>query len=289
MADEPVSAWREPGTQRARRWAKRNRTAVTSVGVALVAGVVGLAAVLAVQTRSKAELASSLVRETQAGLELAAANSELARSRDAVQARYDLAVEAIQTFHTGVSEDLLFKEEAFKELRNRLLKSASDFYGKLGALLGKETDAASRRALWQANYEVAKLTEKVGRNEDALAAHRAVLAAREALAAEPGAEGGVAVEVGRSLVALAALLEATGQTAEALAEYRKSEALLASLTGADPSARAALADCRSQMAWLLSITGKSRPRGPRWRIAGRRWPGSCPSRGRASRHWRPTG
>ena len=86
MADEPVSAWREPLTRRARRWARQNRTAMTLAGVALVAGVVGLAAVLAVQTQSKAELAASLGRETQAKVKLAAANTELARSKDAVQA-----------------------------------------------------------------------------------------------------------------------------------------------------------------------------------------------------------
>ena len=68
------------------------------------------------------------------------------------------------------------------------MKSAADFYGKLGALLGKETDLASRRALAAANFELADLTDKVGRKEDALAAHRAVLAAREAPAAEPGAD-----------------------------------------------------------------------------------------------------
>ena len=82
-------------------------------------------------------------------------------------------------FHTGVSEDFLLKEEKFKELRNWLSKRAVDFYGKLCALLGKETDIASRRALVQSNFELAGLTGKVGRNEDALAAHRAVLAARE--------------------------------------------------------------------------------------------------------------
>ena len=38
MADEPVSAWREPLSRRARRWAKRNRTAVACVAVALIAG-----------------------------------------------------------------------------------------------------------------------------------------------------------------------------------------------------------------------------------------------------------
>ena len=146
MADEPVTAWREPFSRRARRWARRNRTAVTAAAVALVAGVVGLSAVLAVQTRAKADIARSLASETRANTALAAANAELTRSKAAVQARYDLAVEAIKTFHTGVSEDFLLKQDQFKELRDRLLKSASDFYGKLGALLGKETDLASRRA-----------------------------------------------------------------------------------------------------------------------------------------------
>ena len=49
MADEPVSAWREPFSRRARRWARRNRTAVAAALVALVAGVVGLGAVAGVQ------------------------------------------------------------------------------------------------------------------------------------------------------------------------------------------------------------------------------------------------
>ena len=149
-----------------------------------------------------------------------------------------------------MSEDFLLKEEKFKELRDRLLKSASDFYGKLGALLGKDTDIASRRALAQSNFELADLTGKVGRNEDALAAHGAVLAAREALAAEPAAGVLAKVDVGRSLIAVAGLLEATGKTDEALASYRRSESLLAGPAGADPSARAALAACRSQMGWL---------------------------------------
>ena len=121
-----------------------------------------------------------------------------------MQARYDLAVDAIKTFHTGVSEDFLLKQDQFKELRDRLLKSAADFYGKLGDLLGNETDVASRRALAQANFELADLTDKVGRPEDALAAHRAVLARREALAADPAADPEAKADVGRSLTAVAA-------------------------------------------------------------------------------------
>ncbi len=236
MADEPVSAWRERLPRRARRWGRRNRTAVAAVAVAVVAGVIGLSSVAAVQTK---------------------ANAELTRSNAAVQVRYDLAVAAIKTFHTGVSEDFLLKEDQFKGLRDRLLKSASDFYSKLGTLLGKETDFASRRALAQSNFELAQLTSKIGRKEDALAAHRAVLAARESLAAEPGSDVQMKVDVGRSLIEVASLLrDTTGKADEALATFRSSESLLANLAGSDATARAALAVCRMQMSFLLNSAGK---------------------------------
>src|SRR5262249_2497000 len=113
MADERVTAWREPRARTLMRWLTRHRTGVTGAAAAARAGLVGLGAVATVQAR---------------------ANAELTRSRAAVQARYDLAVEAIKTFHTGVSEDFLLKEDKFKELRDRLLRSASEFYERLGAL-----------------------------------------------------------------------------------------------------------------------------------------------------------
>jgi eukaryotic-like serine/threonine-protein kinase len=233
MADEPVTAWREP---LARRWARRNRTPVTAAAVALLAGVVGLSAVLVVEAR---------------------ANVALADANTKVQARYDLAMDAIKTFHTGVSEDFLLREEKFKDLRNRLLNSALDFYSKLGSLLATETDATSRRALFQANFEAADLTGKVGRKEDALAGHRSVLAARESLALKPRAGAKAQVEVGRSILAVAGLLRAMGQTAAALAAYRQGESLLAGLAGAEPEARAALAACRYGQGWILASTGQT--------------------------------
>jgi serine/threonine-protein kinase len=247
LADEPVSAYREPLGRRVRRWGKRNRTAVTGAAVALLAGVMGLSAVLLVQTRAKADIARALASETKANIALAAANGR-------VQQRYALALEAIKTFHTGVSEDFLLKEETFKELRDRLLSSAAGFYGKLGALLDKESDLASRQALYQANFELADLTAKVGQTEAALAAHRAALAARRDLAAEQAADMGVRIEVGRSQTAVAQLLESTGKTDEALAAYREAEAMLAELSSTE--ARAALARNRSSLGWLLATIGR---------------------------------
>jgi hypothetical protein len=146
-----------------------------------------------------------------------------------VQERYNLAFDAIKTFHTGVFEEFLLREEKFKDSRNRLVKSASDFYGKLSASLGKETDIASRQALAASKFELAKLAERVGRKDDALAAHRAVLAMREELAAERRADAGAQADVGRSLIEVASLLRSTGQFDAALAAYRRSESLLAGL------------------------------------------------------------
>ena len=264
MADEPVSCWREPLGRRARRWASRHRTGVAAAAVGLVAGLVGLAAVLAVQTSAKTEIARSLEHETRANqalatsnARLAEANAELGRSQAAVQARYDLAVAAVKTFHTGVSRDFLLQQDQFKELRDRLLQSAADFYGKLSAMLGKETDPASRRALGRSNFELAVLTSSVGGKQDALAAHQAVLAAREALAAEPGADAAATVEVGRSLTEVAMLLRETGKPDDAVAAYRRSESLLAGRAETDPAARAALAASRSNLGLLLQNAGKT--------------------------------
>jgi serine/threonine protein kinase/Tfp pilus assembly protein PilF len=46
MADEPVSAWREPWYTRARRWMIRHRTLVTACGTAAGVAIVGLVAVV---------------------------------------------------------------------------------------------------------------------------------------------------------------------------------------------------------------------------------------------------
>jgi eukaryotic-like serine/threonine-protein kinase len=253
LDDEVVEA-RPPSTRyRIGKFVRRHKGQVIGAGLvmlALLAGIAGTTWGLIKEARAKTRLAASLDREQKANADLATANAK-------VEARYDLAVDAIKTFHTGVSEDFLLKEERFKELRDRLLKSASDFYTKLSTLLGEETDVASRRELTQSNFELAELTHKVGRPEAALAAHQAVLAAREALAADSEADDGIRADVGRSLTAVAILLHWNSRTSEALVAFRRSESLLAGLAHADPAARAALAYCRARMSICLLYSGKS--------------------------------
>ena len=76
LADEPVSALPEPLPERFRRWARRNRTAVTASAAALVVALVGTAAVLTVQTRRNGALMRSNTALTQANVELTVAKGD---------------------------------------------------------------------------------------------------------------------------------------------------------------------------------------------------------------------
>jgi eukaryotic-like serine/threonine-protein kinase len=104
LADEPVSARREPFNRRARRWARRHRTAVAAAVVALIAGVVGIGTVAGVQARANGRLqrandvtnaALAVTRQAQAQTQEALAQSE--ESRQQAEAVSTFLVEAFRS------------------------------------------------------------------------------------------------------------------------------------------------------------------------------------------------
>ncbi len=246
MADEPISAWREPLARRARRWARRNRTAATAAAVALVAGVVGLAAVLAVQTRANGRLQQ--------------ANTNLAQANLREQQRFNLAMEAIKLFQGEVGDDLVLKADQFKPLRDRLLRGAADFYGKLEGMLKGQSDRASRAAMGDAYFELGELTSKIGNRPAALAAHRKGLAIRRELASEAAGDDVVRGDLARSLSSISGLLDGTGNSAEALARAEEARDLLEGLPLSGPKSdgrRALLGSVYKQVGDVLRGTGKT--------------------------------
>ncbi len=260
LADEPVSAWRDPLAERVRRWMRRRRTTVTAAAATLVAATVGLASVLAVQARANGELnkangllAESVRREKQANADLAAAASQ-------IQARFDLALEAIKTFHTGVTEDVLLKNDNLNPVRDRLLREAAEFYKRLQARLSGQADRGSRRALGQAYSEMAKLASQLGATEQAIADQRQALAVRRGLADEAEADGEAKAEVGRSLIDLGNLLRESGRTDEARTSLEEARTRLTDLTRGSPAVtqfQRELASSHNDIANLLRQTGKS--------------------------------
>src|SRR5262249_45750450 len=108
-------------------------------------------------------------------------NEQAARAE--AQARLALAREAIKTYYTGVSEDMLLKEPQMKALRDKLLKSALDFYKRLQELLKDNPDPQAQADLAEAYDRVGGITRMVGSDEDARQAHQRALVIRERLAA----------------------------------------------------------------------------------------------------------
>ena len=217
LADEPVTAWREPLGRRARRWGRRNRTVVVAAVSTLLMALVGTGSVLGVQTAANRELQTANMNLLIANAKTTKANNDLIAANDREQKRFELAMDAIKTFHSGVSDDVLLKTKEFRELRTKLLLGAKNFYGRLESLLANQPDTRSKRALGRAYGELAYLTEEIGSQDEALAAFGRVLAIQKpfAAAAEPGASD--LADVATTLTRIARLQFRTGQSAVALA------------------------------------------------------------------------
>ncbi len=216
-----VEAEKAASGARALERRKRRRLALAAAAVLAAEVFGGLSAVLAVQRRANADLAAK--------------NYELASSSAKVQERFDLALKAIALFHTGVSEDILLKNAEFEGLRTKLLKEAASFYADLAKRLAGHTDAKSQQALAAAYFQLGELTDKIGDQKEALAAHRKVLALRRELAAAKGAGAETRLDVARSLATVGELLRETSDNARALAAHEEQRELAQRLEAEHPT------------------------------------------------------
>ena len=244
MADEPVSAWREPRVRRARRWERRHRTAVTATASGLLVALAGMLSVLLIQARAYSDLTRS--------------NAALSAANERERARFALAMDAVKLFHGEVSEEFLLKEKPFAALRTKLLRSAADFYIRLEGLLKVQADRPSRTALARAYDELGELTEKIGSQLEALAAHRRALAVRRELADSPQADAATRADVARSLLAVGLLQHRTADKSAALASFEEARRLadgLIKTVGEDERLQAVLGLAYQRIARVLEDSG----------------------------------
>jgi tetratricopeptide (TPR) repeat protein len=237
LAGEPVLARPEPLAERTLRWVRRRRTALAAAAAALLFIIAGLAVVLAVQAKANRDLAAANLRE---------------------RARFDIAMQAIRSFYTGVSDDRLLKDPKFEELRNKLLRGAREFIGRLEAQLEGQTDRRSRRAMAQAYNELAELTDRIGSKTDALELYRGELALRRELALEVPPDAEARVDVARCFLALGHLEYQTGHARDAVLSYMEADILLADINRPGEPARdlrADLATCGRRLGDALAATG----------------------------------
>jgi tetratricopeptide (TPR) repeat protein len=218
---------------------------VTAAASGVLVALAGMFSVLVVQARANSELMRS--------------NSALAAANERERARFNLAMDAVGLFHGEVSADLLLKEKPFEGLRNKLLRGAADFYGKLEGLLAGQTDRPSRAALARAYHELAELTETIGSKPEAIAVRRKALAVRRELAAATEADVATRTDVAQSLLALGWIQYRTGDISGALSSYEEARRLAESLmanVGAGDLLQATSGLAHERIGMLFQETGK---------------------------------
>ncbi|MCR9243712.1 MAG: serine/threonine-protein kinase [bacterium] len=192
LRNEPVLAGPPSTTYRLRKFVARNRTAVVAsvvVLLSLVAGLVGT------------------------GVALDWALAEKARA----DARFTLALDAVDDYHTGVAEDAILKRPELAELRTRLLQAPRAFYGRLQASLAADSLPESREALARALHGLATVAVSAGRRADAIESYRRAAALRQQLADDGYRRDHQTLERARLLGYLGALHLADARLDEAVA------------------------------------------------------------------------
>jgi serine/threonine-protein kinase len=204
IADEPVSAYREPLATRVTRWGRRHRTAAVSAGVLLLTAVVGLSvgALLINRERSKAET-----------------NFRQARA-------------AVDRYFTTVSESKLLDVPGLQPLRQELLDAASEYYRDF--LQKRGNDPSVRADAAAASYRVGWMNRALGRTRTALVNLQTSAALYEKLVRDqPGI-----VEYHRlqaiCLGSLALVLHSLERNDEALLAHRQALAIREDLVKIEP-------------------------------------------------------
>jgi serine/threonine-protein kinase len=233
LADQPVTAWREPLSLRARRWMRRRRTLVTSTAAVLVFSLAGLSGFASV---------------------LAGKNRELGEQRNRAEQREAMAIGAVQKFRDAVQANSELKNRPeLDSLRKELLKEPMEFFRKLRDQLQADRDTLpdALAKLADATLDLASTTREIGSIDDAVRLQAEVLAMRERLARDHPAVAKYQRDLAESHRELGALLTNTGRPVEAMQSLRQALAAEARLVHDNPT----VAQYQSDLAKIHNNTG----------------------------------
>ena len=218
LADEPVSAYREPLSVRLTRWGRRHRTLVGGRGVLMVTAVVALSAGLVL-------LGEATVR-TEQQRRLAEANfAEAQRQRDLAHKNFLLRAPAVDENLVQVSENTLLKSPlpGLQPLRKHLLETALKYYQEF--LRGGGEDPAVHAELAQAYFRVGSITAEIGTPAVALASFEQARDLYQVLCRTDPQNAAFRGDLARIHRGIGRMMAATGRPAQAVASFQDAIAL----------------------------------------------------------------
>jgi tetratricopeptide (TPR) repeat protein len=153
LADEPVAAYPEPWTVKARRWVGRHRTLATATAATVLVAAVSLAGATGL-------LKAAHDRERQS-------RAKAEENRAKAVASLKLAREAVDRHFTRVSEDPRLKAHGLENLRKDLLREARGFYEQI--LRESDADPDVQAELGRAYNLLGQIENELGSRADAFA------------------------------------------------------------------------------------------------------------------------
>jgi serine/threonine-protein kinase len=271
LDDRTILARRSSVAERLWRWCRRE-PAVASMTLALLAGLVGVATQWrraelhlkdVVHERSRAEFHLAAARwqqgraednerkQVEANHALQLANDRERTASRRAQERFVAAMTALRKVEDITQNEALLREPHLEGVRAELLRTALGFYSEFQTSLDEDGSPEARSQLGEAYARTAQLTWELGRQDEALAAHRRALAVVERINAATPDDPERRFALARCHTHIGFTLRTMGRTAEALQSYRQALAIQEPLARDHPG----VAHYREVLAWTLSCLG----------------------------------
>jgi eukaryotic-like serine/threonine-protein kinase len=227
MADEPVTAWREPLGRRMRRWGRRHRTLVAAAAVALVVTALAL-------------LSGTLLIGRQ--------RTAAIKQRDLARGNLEQARKIVDDMYTKVSESLT-DQAGMDAYQREILEKAMQFYE--GVALPQSDAPELRYEAGRSSFRVAEIRFKFNQPDAAEPAYLRAISLFSPLAGDYPDRPDYSQAHAGTLNSLALLYTSTGRLEQAEATFAQAAAIRRTLISAhprDPAYRAGLARIENSLA-----------------------------------------
>jgi eukaryotic-like serine/threonine-protein kinase len=276
LSDEPVEACPPSATYRLRKFAKKNRAALTTaaaLALLLVAGV-GVStwqAVRATRAEVVALEAQQAERERAEGERLARLDA-MEKEKLAVEQRAraerarDRTRDVLDAMTSTVTGDSLATQKEISADQKKFLSEVLTYYREFAG--EKADDEKTRARTADAAFRVGRIEERLGQKEQAIAAYQLARDGYQKLAADFPAVPVHRVGQAMSHINLGNLLKVLGKHAEEEEQYRQALAIFEKLVADFPTVtdyRLGQAQAHNNLGTLLAGLGKQVEAGEQYR------------------------